>query len=595
MRRPAAGRRAVLRLTALTLAASGALAVAGTIAAPAASAHAVLVSSSPVDGSRVNTEPAQVRLTFDEPVGLITADEQVISATGQRADTGQVRLAGGGTTIVLPLKPHLPHGTYSATWRVVSADTHVVTGSITFGLGVEPGAGVAAVPDRTGQLDATADVAEGLIYLGLVLLAGMTAAARLLWPWALRLRRIRGLAWAGWAALAAGTAAEFVLQGPRAVNAGWAAVFRLRDASGTLGSPFGQELAARLALLLLVTPLLLRRGPARQWPNGRRGRALDILHVVAGLALLVSIAVAGHEAAGADVALAFPAAILHLASMATWLGGLVLLGLAVLPAVRRGTITELRLRHWSITAYSCVICLVVSGEYQASRQVSPVQALWSTRYGILLLVKVALVAVMLAAAFLAERRITGPPATSAAPDIAPGGIRPDSQVRAVRRSVAIEIAAAVLVLAVTAVLVSEPPARTTFGPPVTLSAPLGPDHVSVHIDTTRRGAQAMTLRVLNAAGAPVPASSMTAALSSPQVAALRVTLRRLTPDGSQWTTSAAIVPLPGVWTLTLDIALGPADAYATSASYRVWLPVRNRSRSRPPRRRPARPACPAPP
>ena len=80
----------------------------------------------------------------------------------------------------------------------------------------------------------------------------------------------------------------------------------------------------------------------------------------------------------------------------------------------------------------------------------------------------------------------------------------------------------------------------------------------------------MTLYVLNAAGAPVPARTLTATLSSAQVAALRLTLRRLTPDGSQWTTSAAIVPLPGVWTLTLNVALGPADAYATSASYQVW-------------------------
>ena len=567
MRRPAAGRRAIGRLAALILAACGALAVAGAIAAPAASAHAVLVSSSPVDGSRVNAEPAQVRLTFDEPVGLIAADEQVISATGARADTGRVRLTDGGTTIVLPLRPHLPRGTYSATWRVVSADTHVVTGSITFGLGVAPGAGVAAAPDRTGQLDVTADIAEGLIYLGLVLLAGITAAARLLWPWALRLRRIRGLVWVGWAALAAGTATEFVLQGPRAVNASWAAVFRLRDAGGTLGSPFGQELAARLALLLLVLPLLARRGPGRPWPNGPGGRASDILHAAAGLALLVSIAVAGHEAAGQDVALAFPAAILHLASMAVWLGGLVLLGLAVLPALRRGTITETGLRRWSITAYSCVISLVVSGEYQASRQVSPVQALWSTRYGILLLVKVALVAVMLAAAFLAERRIVVPPA---APDSASDGIRPDGLVRAVRRSVGIEIVTAVLVLAVTAVLVSEPPARTTFGPPVTLSAPLGPDHVSVRIEPTRRGVQAMTFSIVTAAGEPVPAQSLTATLSSARVAALRLTVRRLTPDGSQWTTSTAVVPLPGVWTLTLDVALGLASAYATSVSYRVW-------------------------
>jgi copper transport protein len=175
--RLAARRRAGLAL-ALALAVSGGVAAAAVILAPAARAHAVLVSSTPVDGSRVSTQPVQVRLTFDEPVGLIPADEQVISATGARADTARVRLANGGTTIVLPLKPNLPRGTYSATWRVVSADTHVVTGSITFGLGVQPGAGVAAAPDHTGQLDATADVAEGLIYAGLVLLAGITAC----WP-----------------------------------------------------------------------------------------------------------------------------------------------------------------------------------------------------------------------------------------------------------------------------------------------------------------------------------------------------------------------------------------------------------------------------
>ena len=92
-----------------------------------------------------------------------------------------------------------------------------------------------------------------------------------------------------------------------------------------------------------------------------------------------------------------------------------------------------------------MICLVVTGEYQASRQISPVQALWSTRYGVFLLVKVALVAVMLAAALLAERHVMG-------------AAVPGRLVRAVRRSVG--------------------------------------------IDTTRRGAQAMTLHILTAAGAP---------------------------------------------------------------------------------------------
>ena len=161
------------RITAWVLALLGALLAAGLIWAPAASAHAVLVSSSPVDGSRVNAQPAAVRLTFDESVGLIPADEEVISTTGLRADTGQPRLAAGGTAIVLPLRPGLPKGTYSATWRVVSADTHVVSGSITFGLGVNPGAGVTAPADRTRGLDIAADVAQWLVYAGVVALIGV--------------------------------------------------------------------------------------------------------------------------------------------------------------------------------------------------------------------------------------------------------------------------------------------------------------------------------------------------------------------------------------------------------------------------------------
>jgi copper transport protein len=174
VRLTAARHRAGQRLAILALVVSGGLAAAGVILAPAASAHAVLVSSTPVDGSRVNAQPAQVRLTFDEPAGLIAADEQVISAAGARADTGRVRLAQGGTTIVLPLKPHLPRGTYSATWRVVSADTHVVTGSITFGLGVQPGAGVAAPPGHTGRTPALVEIDGPLLFLATAASSYMT-------------------------------------------------------------------------------------------------------------------------------------------------------------------------------------------------------------------------------------------------------------------------------------------------------------------------------------------------------------------------------------------------------------------------------------
>jgi len=534
------------------------LAAVGVALAPAASAHAVLVSSSPVDGSRVDSEPSVVRLTFDETVGLIAADEQVISTTGLRADTGQVQQTDGGTTIVLPLKPHLPPGTYSATWRVVSADTHIVSGSITFGFGVNPGAGPAVPASHTGQLDVAANTALGLIYAGIVLLVGAAAAARLLWPWSRGRHRVRGLGWAGWGLMLAGTGVLFLLQGPRGVNGSWGAVFALRGAGQTLGSAFGRQLLARLCLLLAVIPLLMARRLNRPVSGGD-----DLVRGLTGLAILVSVAVTGHEGAGSDVALALPAATLHLAAMSVWLGGLTLLGAVILPSVRHGERTgpELRLRRWSLMAYGCVVALVVSGEYQASRQLSPVQALWSTRYGVVLLIKAGLVGVMLIAAYLAQRRVAGPAAQTAATADA---------IHAVRRSVLVETAVALMVVAVTAILVSEPPGRATYGPPATLAAPLGADRVTVRVASTRRGLEEITIRIVSADGTPVPAQSVTGTLSSAQVAALRVTMRKLTPDGSEWRSSAAVVPLPGVWTLSLDVALSASNAYTTSASYQVW-------------------------
>jgi copper transport protein len=184
---------------------------------------------------------------------------------------------------------------------------------------------------------------------------------------------------------------------------------------------------------------------------------------------------------------------------------------------------------------------------------------------VLLLIKTALVAVMLATAYLAQRLLASPPTPAETPT--PDG--PDV-IRAVRRSVKIETAIAALVVAVTAVLVSEPPASGTYGPPVTVTAPLGPDHISVHISPTRRGPQAITIEVLNQAGAPAGASSATASLSSPQVSALNLTLRKRTRDGSEWASRAAVAPLPGVWTLTINVSLGAAEAYTTSVRYQVW-------------------------
>jgi hypothetical protein len=136
------------------------------------------------------------------------------------------------------------------------------------------------------------------------------------------------------------------------------------------------------------------------------------------------------------------------------------------------------------------------------------------------------------------------------------------------RGARFEACVGALILAVTAVLTAEAPAQNTYGPPVTLTAPLGADHVSVHVSGTRRGPQDIAIRVLDRAGEEVPAQSVTATLSSPDVAALNVTLRKTAADGSA--SSAAVAPLPGTWTLTVNVALNSGTAYTTSAAYQVW-------------------------
>lgn len=78
-----------------------------------------------------------------------------------------------------------------------------------------------------------------------------------------------------------------------------------------------------------------------------------------------------------------------------------MLTLVVLPARRSD-----ELARWSRVAFGCVAAVLLTGEYQAWRQVSPIESLWSTGYGMALCGKVFLVTLMAALAYLGRRRLT---------------------------------------------------------------------------------------------------------------------------------------------------------------------------------------------
>lgn len=98
-----------------------------------ASAHDVLIGSTPASGAKLATGPSLIRFNFDAPV---QQGNDTIVVTGPHGkhweSTSHASVLGdSAVTRVAPLGPA---GTYTATYHIISADSHPVSGSITFQL-----------------------------------------------------------------------------------------------------------------------------------------------------------------------------------------------------------------------------------------------------------------------------------------------------------------------------------------------------------------------------------------------------------------------------------------------------------------------------
>ena len=104
--------------------------------AVAASAHAHLEKSSPADGSVITTSPPSIVLSFSEAARLTALSIQ----RGEEAKQNVKPLpTAAAQQITVPLPPLKP-GAYSLSWRVLSDDGHVMSGTLHFTLAAEPAA-----------------------------------------------------------------------------------------------------------------------------------------------------------------------------------------------------------------------------------------------------------------------------------------------------------------------------------------------------------------------------------------------------------------------------------------------------------------------
>ncbi|MHA3018762.1 copper resistance CopC family protein [Mycobacterium sp. BMJ-28] len=130
------------------------LAVASLAGAGAASAHAVRVSSDPAADAVLAKGPDRITATFNEQLQTAFASMTLVGPDGNLWSTGEARVQG--PAVQVDLRPLGPAGTYTANYRVTSADGHVVSGSWSFRLSVAgagtPGPPVAAPQGSGGEL-----------------------------------------------------------------------------------------------------------------------------------------------------------------------------------------------------------------------------------------------------------------------------------------------------------------------------------------------------------------------------------------------------------------------------------------------------------
>ncbi|MEV7914937.1 copper resistance CopC/CopD family protein [Streptomyces griseus] len=589
-----------------------------------ASAHAALTGSDPQDGAVVDTAPKEVTLSFSEAIAVGDDSIRVLDPSGKRADTEAEPkdLSEGGTVRYgVALHSGLPDGTYTVAWQAVSADSHPISGAFTFSIGA-PSETTVAVPTQEaggGPVGVVYDIARYAAYAGFVLLVGGSAFVLICWQRGAAALPMQRLVVRGWLTLTAATLAMLLLRHPYTSSGKFADAFDLAGLQSVLDTKPGAALVSRLLLLgaaaLFIAVLFgtyARREDEREKKDLTFGLAVGGGVVAAGIA--ATWAMSEHASTGIQTSIAMPVDVAHLLAVAAWLGGLASLLVAL---YRTPDIGSAAVRRFSAVAFTSVVVLAATGIYQSWRQVGTWSALTGTRYGQLLILKVALIGVLLAVAWFSRRwtgRLTDPAAASEEaseeepesepePEGAPADVDPEraaqlARQRAVvtatkkkrirdadpersglRRSVLAEAAVAVVLLAVTTMLTSTEPGRTeeeaaggapsasapAAGGPVNLSMPFdtggqnGKGTVRIDIEPGGTGSNDLHVWIDGSDGKPmdVPELKLALTLESKDIGPLPVVPDRLAEG--HWSASGVQIPMAGDWKIDVTVRTSDID------------------------------------
>ena len=483
---------------------------AGALGASEVNAHTELERADPPVNGVVAAAPERLTLVFTGEVAAAdpAPSVQVFNAAGepQPAEVLPVAADGNARTVSVDVAD-LDTGTYTVAWTVRSVtDGHILSGSYAFSVGGSVPPGTATSAEATPAPWAVAT--RWLTFLGIaVVLGGLLfepAVLRGTEPPAPFRRRRTWLVLVGAAVALVATLAEPLLQTlypPENAKLDLAsAVAGLPDAWWL--RPVGLALLCLIAVVVAV-PLRGRVPPGVAWS----GSAIGLL-ALAGLPLT------SHAAAEETWRVAAMLAnLIHQVAVALWTGGLVLLALWW-PDRHAGANADLApIRRFSRLALPLVGLALVTGlintgfmvplaagieEYGVRREAFA--PLWTSTYGVVLLVKLLILLIPIGLAV--SHRAT----------IARGIGAITTRVGRLRRTTRLEsVAVAVVVLAGVALALSVPPVLDR--PPldtVVLTAPAYTadgamvDVVHLTLDPAEPGESRLELQVTDPHGEPIP-------------------------------------------------------------------------------------------
>ena len=423
------------------------------------SAHAELLKSDPQPGAVLDTAPKQITLTFSEPVEMSLGAIRLFDGAGTSIDVSASRHPNGDDAVVEVDLPTLANGSYVVDWRVVSADSHPVHAAYTFQVGPESNLQSGLLDQiigsshtgKTASIGLT--VSRSLVTASIaIVFGGLLACGLGIVPFGRRQRVVIGVSAAVGAlagALAMPLEVGYTAGRSLAVitdSSAWRAVF---------DTTIGVAWVVRAVVIALTAGVLLATHShcrATWWR----------LTLIVGLVVVgVASAYGGHGATGRWHYLGVMLTVLHVSSMAAWLGGLAMLVISFGDAQRDGV------ERFSSIALLAVVTVVVTGTIQGFRQVGSWDALTSTDYGKLLIWKLIAVAAVLAVAAVARaathgRLVVARPRVEASVGAAAVGSYDRARLR---RAVTLESILAVVVIVITSLLMASNPSEATAAAP----------------------------------------------------------------------------------------------------------------------------------